>query len=155
MPRFGWFAALALAVCCALRLARFNARIDMQEQPHKSAGFLTGVPAPAGAGLSFLPLYLWIASGRDELRHPVFVAAWAALIAFMMISNMATPGWSSFRPRKTIRLEVIALTGLVVAALLTEPWLTLVGICLVYLAIIPVGVVRYARLKRQRGANQA
>ena len=26
-PRFGWVAALALAVCCALRLARFNARI--------------------------------------------------------------------------------------------------------------------------------
>ena len=25
-PRFGWIAALALAVCCALRLARFNAR---------------------------------------------------------------------------------------------------------------------------------
>jgi len=27
-PRFGWIAALALAVCCALRLARFNARIQ-------------------------------------------------------------------------------------------------------------------------------
>ncbi len=41
-PRFGWIAALALAVCCALRLARFNARIDVAEQPHKSAGFNTG-----------------------------------------------------------------------------------------------------------------
>lgn len=152
MPRFGWFAALALAVCCALRLARFNARIDMEEQPHKSAGYLTGVPAPAGAGLAFLPIYLWIASGREEFRHPVVVAVWAALIAFMMISNMATPGWSSFRPRRTIRLELIALIGLVFAALLTEPWLTLVGICALYLLLIPVGVVRYAALRRQRGA---
>jgi CDP-diacylglycerol--serine O-phosphatidyltransferase len=50
-PKFGWTAALALAVCCALRLARFNARLDAAEQPHKSAGFNTGVPAPAGAGL--------------------------------------------------------------------------------------------------------
>src|SRR6476619_5559122 len=33
-PRFGWIAALALAVCCALRLARFNARLDAAEQPH-------------------------------------------------------------------------------------------------------------------------
>ena len=57
-PRFGWFCALAFAVCQALRLARFNARIDVEDQPHKSAGFLTGVPAPAGAGLAFLPLYL-------------------------------------------------------------------------------------------------
>ena len=30
-PKFGWVAALALAVCCALRLARFNARIDADE----------------------------------------------------------------------------------------------------------------------------
>ena len=57
-PRFGWIAALALAVCCALRLARFNARLDAAEQPHKSAGFNTGVPAPAGAGLAFVPIYL-------------------------------------------------------------------------------------------------
>jgi len=27
-----------------------------------------------------------------------------------------------------------------------------VGICALYLALIPVGVVRYARLKRQRAA---
>jgi CDP-diacylglycerol--serine O-phosphatidyltransferase len=152
-PRFGWFAALALAVCCALRLARFNARIDMADQPHKSAGFLTGVPAPVGAGLAMLPLYLWIASGREEFRYPMFVGVWAALIAFLMISNMATLGWTALRPRRAIRLEVIALFGLVIAALLTEPWLTLVGICGIYLALVPVGVVRYARVRRLRGGQ--
>lgn len=151
VPRFGWFAALALAVCCALRLARFNARIDMVEQPHKNAGFLTGVPAPIGAGLAFLPLYLWIASGREEFRSPLPVAIWAALIAFMMISNLATLSWTSLRPRRSIRLEVIALFGLVIAALLTEPWLTLSAICVAYLALVPLGIVRYARFRRQRG----
>ena len=49
-PKFGWTAALALAVGCALRLARFNSRMDADVQPHKSAGFNTGIPAPAGAG---------------------------------------------------------------------------------------------------------
>src|SRR3546814_16725774 len=56
MPKFGWIIALAHAVCCALRLARFNANIDADDQPHKSAGFMTGVPAPAGAGLAFAPV---------------------------------------------------------------------------------------------------
>ena len=60
--KYGWLVALAHAVCCALRLARFNANIDATEQPHKSAGFLTGVPAPAGAGLLMLPLYLWLST---------------------------------------------------------------------------------------------
>jgi len=152
IPRLGWFAALALAVCCALRLARFNARIDVSDQPHKSAGFLTGVPAPVGAGLAFLPLYLWIASGREEFREPIIVAVWAAMIAFMMISNMATMSWTSLRPRRSVRLELILLFGIVIAALLTEPWLTLVGICAVYIACIPLGVVRYARVRRQRAA---
>lgn len=147
VPRFGWFAALALAVCCALRLARFNSQIDMADQPHKRAGFLTGVPAPAGAGLALMPIYLWIASGREEFRNPVAVAIWTAVIAFLMISNTATLGWSGLRPRRAIRLEVIGLIGLVFAALLTEPWLTLVGVCAVYLALLPVGVLRYRRVK--------
>ena len=152
LPRLGWLAALALAVCCALRLARFNARIDLAEQPHKSAGFLTGVPAPVGAGLAFLPLYLWIASGEEIFRNPVLVGVWIALIAFLLISNLATLSWGSARPRKNIRLELIALVGLVIAALLTEPWWTLVAISVVYLALLPVAIVRYARIRRPRAA---
>ena len=152
LPRVGWFAALALAVCCALRLARFNARIDLPEQPHKSAGFLTGVPAPVGAGLAFLPLYLWIATGEPIFREPALVGVWTVGMAFLMISNVATLSWTSLRPRRSIRIEVIALFGIVIAALLTEPWWTLVTISVVYLALIPLGIVRYARVRRQRAA---
>lgn len=150
VPRLGWFAALAVAIACALRLARFNARIDMEEQPHKSAGFLTGVPAPVGAGLAFLPLYLWIATDNPVFREPLLVGPWLVLIAFLMISNVATLSWASIRPRRNVRLELMALTGLVIAALLTEPWLTLSAICVVYLLLIPVGMFRYAKVRRQR-----
>jgi len=153
LPRFGWFAALALAICCVLRLARFNAQIDMQEQPHKSAGFLTGVPAPVGAGLALLPLYLWLASGREEFRDPVGVAIWVTAMAFLMISNLATLSWASLRPRRTIRLEMLALAGLIFAALLTEPWWTLAALCAVYLALMPYGVFSYARIRRPRAAR--
>lgn len=153
VPRYGWFAALALAVSCALRLARFNASIDLPGQPHKSAGFMTGVPAPVGAGLAFLPLYLWFASGLDLLRQPVIVGPWALLIAFLMISNLPTLGWGALRPRRAIRLEVIALAGMLTVALLTEPWLTLVGICAIYLVLMPVGVWRYRRIMQQRAGG--
>lgn len=152
VPRFGWFAALALAVCCALRLARFNASIDLPGQPHKSAGFMTGVPAPVGAGLAFLPLYLWFASGLDQFRQPIIVGPWALLIAFLMISNLPTLGWGALRPRRAIRLEVIALAGMLTVALLTEPWLTLVAICALYLVLMPVGVWRYRRIRLQRAS---
>lgn len=152
LPRFGWFASLAFAICCALRLARFNARIDEDDQPHKSAGFLTGVPAPVGAGLAFLPMYLWIASGEPIFREPWLVALWVAAMAFLMISNLATLSWKSIRPKRSIRLEAIALAGLVFAALLTEPWWTLAAISLIYLALMPLGVANYAKIRRQRVA---
>ena len=150
LPRLGWFAALAYAISCALRLARYNARIDMADEPRKAAGFLTGVPAPVGAGLVFLPLYLWIAFDGDPLfRNPALVGMWLVAMGFLMISNVATLSWGRLRPRKSLRLEVIALFGLVGAAALTEPWWTLIGICAVYLALLPLGVVLYSRVKRR------
>jgi len=153
LPRFGWFAALAFAICCALRLARFNAQIDVEEQPHKSAGFLTGVPAPVGAGLAFLPLYLWLASGEDLFRSPFLVGPWTAGIAVLMISNLATLSWKSIRPRAQIRLPAIALAGLIFAALLTETWWTLALLALGYLVLMPMSLMRYARIRRRRGTN--
>jgi CDP-diacylglycerol--serine O-phosphatidyltransferase len=153
LPRFGWFASLAFAICCALRLARFNAQIDAKEQPHKSVGFLTGVPAPLGAGLAFLPMYLWLASGEPIFRHPLVVAGWVVLIAALMISNLATLSWTSLRPRENIRLLAIGLAGLFFAALLTEPWWTLATVSLIYLALMPLGILRYARIRRQRSAR--
>ncbi len=149
-PRFGWFAALAFAICCALRLARFNARIDLEDQPHKSAGFLTGVPAPVGAGLAFMPYYLWHETGVGLFRDPMVMSGWLTLIAILMISNMATLSWASLRPRRSIRLPLIAFTGLAFAALLLEPWWTLAAICTAYLALMPYGLIKYDAIKRRR-----
>ena len=152
-PRFGWIAALAMAVCCALRLARFNARIDADEQPHKSAGFLTGVPAPAGAGLSFVPAYLWLISGNEQFRAWYVTMPWLLLVALLMISNVATFSWGSLRLRRSYRLFALAGVGLLVAALITEPWLTLLAVSAIYMALIPFSVVAYGKVKRRRAAQ--
>ncbi len=150
LERFGWFAALAFAICCALRLARFNARIDVEDQPHKSAGFLTGVPAPVGAGLAFLPTYLWIETGEAVFRDPLILTVWMAAIAVLMISNMATLSWNAIRPRRNIRLGLIAIAALIVAALLLEPWWSLTAISVTYLALMPYALFKYGRIKRRR-----
>ena len=152
-PRLGWFAALAFAICMALRLARFNARIDMDDEPRKAAGFLTGVPAPVGAGLAFLPMDLWMASGRDEFRRPEVAGIWLVVIAFLLISSLPTLSWSKLRPRRTIRLELIALIALVFAALIDSPWWTLTGICVIYVLLLPVGAIAYGRVKRRAAGS--
>ncbi|WP_395394314.1 CDP-alcohol phosphatidyltransferase family protein [Novosphingobium sp. BL-8A] len=149
LPSLGWIAALAFAICCVLRLARFNSRMDMLDQPHKQAGFLTGVPAPLGAGLGFLPLYLWIASREPIFANPVLVGVWMVLMAFLMISNLPTLSWSRMRPPASLRLFVIALVGMTVAALWLEPWWTLALITIVYLALIPIGLSTYLKFRRR------
>jgi CDP-diacylglycerol---serine O-phosphatidyltransferase len=155
MPSIGWIAALTYALSCVLRLARFNARIDMADEPRKQAGFLTGIPAPVGAGLAFLPIYLWIITGSEMFAAPMLVSVWLVFIALLMISSVATFSWGKMRPRKNIRLEFILLAGLIVAGLITEPWYTLVGISVVYLAMIPPAMISYAGVKRRRTAASA
>jgi CDP-diacylglycerol--serine O-phosphatidyltransferase len=149
-PRFGWIAALALAVCCALRLARFNARLDSAEQPHKSAGFNTGVPAPAGAGLAFMPIYLWLISGNELFRRWEPVMAWTLFVAALMISSLPTYSWSSIRIRRDWRLFALAGVALFGAALIVVPWPTLLALAALYLLMIPVALASYARVKRRR-----
>ncbi len=153
-PRLGWIFALAFAVCMALRLARFNAQIDVEEQPHKSAGFLTGVPAPAGAGLLLLPIYLWLASDRQWtwLSDYRLVAPWAALIAFLVISSIATFSWTSLRIRQRMRLEAIVVIAIIGGALFSAPWETLSASALLYLALIPFSIASYARIRKLRAA---
>jgi CDP-diacylglycerol--serine O-phosphatidyltransferase len=150
---YGWLLALAHAVCCALRLARFNASIDTQVQPHKSAGFLTGVPAPAGAGLLLLPIYLWLWTGQEIFRAPSLVAPWAALTAFLMISNLATFSWGSLRLRSHVRLGALVVIVLVGGALISAPWPTLSVAALIYAALIPLSILAYAKVKKQRAAS--
>ena len=151
-PKFGWIAALSLAVCCALRLARFNAGIDADEQPHKSAGFNTGVPAPAGAGLAFVPMFLWLITGNETFRDWHLVMPWTLFIALLLISSLPTFSWSSLRIRSGWRLFALAGVALLGAALLRAPWHTLLAVAIVYLATVPFSIAAYAGVKRRRAA---
>lgn len=153
LPRLGWIAALLLAVFCALRLARFNAQIDETEQPHKSAGFLTGVPAPVGAGLALAPMFFWLWSGEPLFASPYLVAPWVTLVAVLMVSSLATFSWGSLRLRRRIRFEALAGVVLLGAALVTAPWHTLSAVSVIYLALIPFSIASYARVRRLRAAS--
>lgn len=130
----GWIAVLVYAVCCMLRLARFNvgSRAPVGEVAEKTS--FIGVPSPAGAMLVLSPLYLSFATDGVLHMPAVLVAAWMVGIGALMISRVRTPSLK----RITIATEHAryALVGavVVVAALLTYPWNTLLALCLAYLA---------------------
>jgi CDP-diacylglycerol---serine O-phosphatidyltransferase len=135
----GWIAVLLYAVCCMLRLARFNVGSRAAGEAAEKTVFI-GVPSPAGAMLALAPMYLAFALhdvfGGEARLPPALVALWMVGIGALMISSVRTPSLK----RITIAAEYAryALVGsvLVVAALLTYPWVTLLVLSLTYLSAI-------------------
>lgn len=156
--RFGWVIALAQAIACALRLARFNAQIDAADQPHKRLGYMTGIPAPAGAGLALTPLYIhfWLAPAflEDVTTRASVVAVTTLIVAFLMVSNLPTFGFGALRLRAAWRLPALAAVGLFAGALFTDPWSMLTLVSLVYAVLLPFAVRSYARVKAREGATR-
>jgi CDP-diacylglycerol--serine O-phosphatidyltransferase len=158
MPgNIGWVIALSHAVTCALRLARFNAQIDSADQPHKRAGYLTGVPAPVAAALTLSPLLLNFWLGPlilDDLRvRYTLVTAVVVLVSFLMASSLPTYSWGSVRLRSSQRLPALIGVGLFAGALFSAPWMTMTLVVLAYLVAVPFAARSYARLKRRETAG--
>lgn len=149
MPRFGWIICLMLALSCALRLARFNSMLDIVDQPRKTAGYMTGVPAPAGAGIALMPLYAWFITELEIFRDWRLVGPWIAVTALLMISSLPTPGWKLLRVPPAWRLFAILAAGVFAAMLMVAPWHALMALSLAYLLMIPVAIVTYARVRRR------
>ncbi|MCC7275161.1 MAG: phosphatidylcholine/phosphatidylserine synthase [Alphaproteobacteria bacterium] len=142
----GWIVALVYVTCCALRLARFNARLNDPDLPPWAYNFFSGVPAPAGAGLAILPMILAQQFPGAFFAHPLVNAVWLIAVAAMMISSIPTYAFKKLRvPQSQVPLALLGV-GVLAAGGVSEPWLTLVVLGLVYIALIPLGIRSYRRL---------
>ncbi|MFT3986065.1 CDP-alcohol phosphatidyltransferase family protein [Aestuariivirga sp.] len=147
---FGWIIALMLAICCALRLARLNVALDDPNKPAWAAGFFTGAPAPAGAGLAMLPMYLGFQGFVYEGRgYALLVAVYVAAVAILMVSKVPTFSGKTlgrYIPRDMV-LPILGLTALAIVLLISYPWETLTIFGILYLGMIPFGIRSYRRHK--------
>ena len=150
----GWAIVLVYAVCCALRLARFNTQLAV-EPPPQAAGYFTGVPAPAGAGLVLMPMFASFEWGDWIPRSPYLGAVWISVIAFLMVSTLPTLSLKKFRIPHHFVMPTLLGVGLLAAFLSTAPWPTLFFIGLIYLGSIPLTRRAAARYRRAAEAKKA
>jgi len=147
MRTFGWIFVLIFAICGCLRLARFNVMLDNPNKPDWTVNFFTGVPAPAGALLVMLPVYLGILGlGRDTWL--VFPSALYTLaIGLLMVSSLPTFSGKKIGQRVSPSLVVPVMIGAVLAVifLFSYPWISLSLVSLGYLASLPLSYLRYQR----------
>lgn len=129
----GWTFALVFAVCCCLRLARFNVNRDV---PMEGRAHFVGVPAPAGALLGLLPVFLMLAGVVDASELPWVVAPWLLLVGLLMVSRMRTFSPKSLRiPRERSKFILVA-AALLVGLTLTRFWLFLVIFDVAYAVLL-------------------
>jgi len=154
----GWIAALVLAICAGLRLARFNVMIDDPNRPAWAANFFVGMPAPAGAITALLPLYLQflgvLGTPRFGIVAPI-TFVYTLGIAFLMVSRL--PVFSGKRVGKRVSPEMVVpvfvLVVLFFALLVSYPWWVLSIGTLAYLASLPFGVLSYRSHDRKSAAG--
>ncbi|MBV6486989.1 MAG: CDP-diacylglycerol--serine O-phosphatidyltransferase [Pseudorhodoplanes sp.] len=141
---FGWIAALVFAICMGLRLARFNVMADDPNRPAWAANFFTGVPAPAGAIIVLLPIYLNLL-GLPRLTSLSLV--YTLFISFLLVSTL--PVFSGKRIGKRVPPEMVlpifVVVVLFVALLVSYPWEVLTAGSLAYLASLPFGWIAYRK----------
>ncbi len=153
---FGFTPCLLFAVCMALRLARFNAALDGAPRPAYAYNFFTGVPAPAGAGLALLPVFLGLEGDALGINWLVAVAHSPAfctpvLIGTALLCVSTLPVWSfkNFKIPAEYVLAVLLGVGLFAAVLVADPWAALAALSLIYLGMLPFSLRSFRRLKRE------
>jgi CDP-diacylglycerol--serine O-phosphatidyltransferase len=149
----GWTAALIFAIACGLRLARFNIQIADPNRPSWMADFFTGVPAPAGAVLVMLPVYLGFLGMQANIFIAYAACAYTIIVAMLLVSTL--PVFSGKSSGSKVRRDAVIplILGAVfyVLMLFSFTWETMTATAIAYLLFLPFSV----KLYRNRMAREA
>ncbi|MDN2567705.1 CDP-diacylglycerol--serine O-phosphatidyltransferase [Aquibium sp. A9E412] len=143
----GWIAALIFAIACGLRLARFNVMLDDETRPAWHGDYFVGVPAPAGAVLVMLPVYLGFLGLAPSLPFALAASLYTVLIGLLLVSRLPVYSGkvSASRVRRDLVLPLILLVVLYVLLLASFTWETMAASAILYVLSLPVGMAAYAR----------
>ncbi|SIQ51180.1 CDP-diacylglycerol--serine O-phosphatidyltransferase [Rhizobium sp. RU33A] len=143
----GWIAALIYAIAAGLRLARFNVMDERETKAPWQSEFFVGVPAPAGAALVMLPIYLGFLGVAPVGVFAYASTAYTVVIGYLLVSRL--PVWSGKSETSHIRRDLVLpmILGVVlyVALLMSFTWEVLVVSVLLYLCSLPFGARNWHR----------
>ena len=136
----GWIAALIFAISAGLRLARFNVMTERSHKPKWLSEYFVGVPAPAGALLVMLPVYIGFLGLDASPLYGYCSAAYTVLIGYLLVSRI--PVWSGKAQgviRRENALPFILIVVVYVALLMSFTWEVLAATSILYLCTLPFG----------------
>ena len=149
-------AALYYAMCDCFRLARFNTMLEQETAPYWKH-FFTGVPAPGGCWMVLTPPILSLALDAKGM-HPAFATflqnPWTGVfmllfIGTLMASRLPTISLKGLHiPRKFMPFVLTGLL-LLIAFLVSNFWLAIGVVGLIYLLTIPLTGWLFLRVREK------
>jgi CDP-diacylglycerol--serine O-phosphatidyltransferase len=146
-----WVATLFFAVSIALRLARFDS--ELPNPADYAANYFTGIPAPAAGFLVLMPIVIDLEFGLEVVRQASYVSIWLVLIGAGAVSTLPSFAGKKLKLPVNTVLPVLALVGLLGAAIVTEPWLTYLAVATVYIVSLPIAAIRFTREKSAQNSS--
>lgn len=144
----GWLATLVLAVCCALRLARFNLSLRGPDAPLAQNDYFTGVPAPALACLALMPIFMHL-NGWENTDFPVLRAIYIIGVGLLAVSTIPTFSIKHASIKRAYLPFALITAVVLVVCLMVYPWATLIAVNILYLGSLPLSY-RAARKAAER-----
>ena len=148
-----WVATLFFAVSIALRLARFDS--ELPNPADYAANHFVGIPAPAAGFLVLMPIVIDLEFGLEVVRQASYVSIWLVLIGAGAVSTLPSFAGKKLKLPVNTVLPVLALVGLLGAAIVTEPWLTYLAVATVYIVSLPIAAIRFTREKSAQNSSDA
>ena len=140
--KFGWMFVLIYAVCCALRLARFNLTVIEETETWK-VNFFEGVPSPAAAGLVLLPLILNLSGIVQFENYTVLSTVAISTTSILMISKIPTYSLKRILIPRHYAIFLLLGIGIYVSLLIFYTFKTLLLTGIIYLLLIPISFFHY------------
>ena len=146
--KFGWMLVLIYAVCCALRLARFNLT-TIEENETWKINFFEGVPSPAAAGLVLLPLILNQSRLIDIENYATISSVSILITSILMVSKLPTYSLKRILiPRSSAAFLLLGI-GIYVSLLIFYTFETLFFTGVIYLLLIPISFFHYRQKNKK------
>ncbi len=152
LSRLGWFAAFVYAAAAALRLARFNTQIGVEDKR-----YFQGLPSPSAAAVVVGLIWMSETYGLNGEAMRYVAAAVTTVAALLMVSNIRYYSFKEIDVRGRVPFVVIIAVTLVFAVIFTNPQLMLFTLFSAYAVSGPLMTLvllqRHRSRKRRKTAS--
>lgn len=126
LGNLGWLMAFVYVASAALRLARFNTQIGIEDK-----NYFQGLPSPAAAALN--AGLVWFAYSY-QINEQLYYLAWVSLVssALLMVSNIRYHSFKSLNFKNKSSFRIILLVLFVIVLISLKPALVLFSVIVIY-----------------------